>query len=790
MDIVKGTLLLCIMLVVIHPGLLTAQTDEIHALIEKADKSRGKEQVDAISELSKKFYNIDPERGIAYGKRALHLADSLRLPSLKSRAWVNIGTNYWGASEFDSARIYFDSAFRNASLFKDSNEIALIYNRKGLIYEAEGKFDSSMYIFLKEMDLLKRLNNPERLGNSLENIGTIYLHRGEYKSAITFLLEAKGVFEKHKLERRLSYIYLKLGQIYSESNEYSQARKYFQLGVDLALKNNEMGQAGAGLNALGILYKKQEIYDSALMKYQEALGVLKSMPKSTIPAQIYNNIGNIYLARKDFAGALQYHQKSLEHATQLKMKLQAARAQVGIGQDYEGLKKERMALVSYEEALPVFLRSKTSYEAKQTYEALIRVNKTLNNYRSAVYYYDALTRLKDSLNTYELNTALDSLRVKFHTEQTETENNTLLQQSDLQKRTIRFQQITLISAGIAVVSLVILILAVYRGRRRMQMINKKLTDLSAFKDSMTRFLVHDLKNALNAVVNFDARSDPEQQLMGVKHSGRRMLALIHNLLDIGKFESNRIELKITDVVLSPVIKNAVQQLYIPAASRQIIIRTDTEHDFMVHAEEEITGRILFNLLDNAIKHSPANGEIEVLTSSEAGMVRITVRDHGEGIPAEFLPLIFEKYSTGQNQPQGNGRSYGLGLAFCKMAVEAQGGQIGIESQPGMGTTAWFTLPIAGVVTKEEIPEKDVTPEEKTGNYGLGTMELAYLQSACAGLQELTIHQISDIKDILNQLDVKAWPGILRWKSDLEHAMYNCNVLQFQQLINSIKQPHE
>jgi len=790
MKLLAWSFFILMFLCFLQPALLFAQSEEVVKLLKKVENSRGKDRIELLSELSKNFYNIDPVKGIAYGRQALLLADSLRLPSMKSKAYTNIGVNYWGASDFMNARKYYDSACQNAMLFKDSMEIALIYNRRGLIYESEGKFDSSMMVFKLELELLKRLNNPDRLGTSLQNIGTIHLNRGEFKSAITYLLEAKKVYEDHHIDKSLPFIYLKLGQIYSETKEYATARRYFQKGIDLSLKNNDLARAGIGVNALGILYKNQENYDSALMRFREALEILKNVPKSILQASVYSNMGNVYLEKKDYHRALQYHTLGYEQANRLKMPLPAARARLGMGQDLEGLKNYTLARTNYEAALQVFIHSKTSSDMLKTYESLIKVNKLMFDYGRAVYYYDAYVDLKDSLNRLELNIALDSLKVAFHTEQTERENDTLVRQSSLQEKTIRLQQIAILSSLLAVILLVAMILLVQRSRRNMKRINTKLLDLSAFKDSMTHFLVHDLKNALNAIVNFDVRSDPEYRISVVRQSGKRMLTLVHNLLDIGKFENNRMEMVLEDLSVRELTGSAIRDLAIQAGSKQITILNNPEQDFVIRCDSGITERILVNLLDNAIRYSPAGARAEVSAEAAGNRVRITVRDHGEGIPDDFKPFIFEKYAVASHQPDRSHRSYGLGLAFCKMAVEAQGGEIGIESAPGRGTSVWFTLPLVSVNDNREtetFTDGDISDDDIPR---LTAAERDILLPVCAGLRNLTIHQISDIRDLLHRLENADHPGIQRWKKAVELAVYNCNPTEYQHQIDLICNLHE
>lgn len=105
-------------------------------------------------------------------------------------------------------------------------------------------------------------------------------------------------------------------------------------------------------------------------------------------------------------------------------------------------------------------------------------------------------------------------------------------------------------------------------------------------------------------------------------------------------------------------------------------------------------RVLVNLLTNAIKHSPRGGRVIINSSLIEDHARIVVQDNGRGIPAEYHQKIFEKFSQVQARQDGQKHSSGLGLTFCKLAVEAHGGRIGVDSEEGQGSSFWFTLPIA------------------------------------------------------------------------------------------------
>jgi len=783
----------CILMIlcILHPALLQAQNDEIRTLLEKVEKVRGRERMTVCTELSKKFSTVDPVKGIAFGRQALRLADSMKISSDNDKIFNNLGINYLVISQLDTAMLYFKKALAAASLYNDSLQMGWAYNGTGIIYEKNGNFDSALIVFHKALNLFQLTKNYERTGRTLENIGTIHIHRGELKTSLSYLLEAKGSFEKAGATKNLPSLYIKIGRIYSETAEYATAVKWYEKGKQLSLENGNYQEAGIAINAMGIMYKNQGQNEEALKTYLEVVDIADKIKNKLLLLAVYGNIGNVYQSLGDYPRAIDFHQKALTIANSLNNPVEPAIQFVNLGNDYNSLKNYRNAMKYLEKALPVFTGTKTRSYLLSTYEAMITASNGLKNYSQSVSYYEKYVQLKDSLNKNELNTALDSLKVKFHTEQTEQENQALVQQSSLQEKTIKLQQAAILSALLAVILLVALIVYIQRSRRNMRRINKKLQDLSAFKDSMTHFLVHDLKNALNTIVNFDTRSDPENQIAIVKHSGKRMLGLVTNLLDIGKFENNRMDLTSADVSVGEVIKNAVQHLSIQAGNRLITIRTHPESDFVVRSDEEITERILVNLLENAIKHSPAGGTVSVFAESDNNMVRISIKDQGEGIPTGLMPSVFEKYTTAPGHPKGSQRSYGLGLAFCKLAVEAQGGKIGIESQPGKGTTAWFTLPMVNenaprATTPSEtgiMPQDELIPN-------LGADEIVVLQESCAALGALTIHQISDIKDVLKGVDASGRPGIAAWKIAVERAMYDCDTLKYQQLVNLICSSHE
>ena len=176
----------------------------------------------------------------------------------------------------------------------------------------------------------------------------------------------------------------------------------------------------------------------------------------------------------------------------------------------------------------------------------------------------------------------------------------------------------------------------------------------------------------------------DEALTAAEQSCRKLLDLVNSLLDISKMEAGRMELVRKPTDLAKLVANTFDQLAPLAKDRNIALTSHIESDCQVLVDEEKIGRVLTNLVDNALKFTPPDGQVTVLVEpmpGEAGFIRCGVQDTGPGIPPEYLERIFDRFVQG---PSGGGtrRGTGLGLTFCKLIVEAHGGRIWVESEEG------------------------------------------------------------------------------------------------------------
>ncbi|RMH68423.1 MAG: response regulator [Gemmatimonadetes bacterium] len=236
--------------------------------------------------------------------------------------------------------------------------------------------------------------------------------------------------------------------------------------------------------------------------------------------------------------------------------------------------------------------------------------------------------------------------------------------------------------------------------------NQQLKRLDKMKDDLVNMVVHDLRTPLTSVLGYldivlsgmagDISDDARDCLDRAVESSQWLLKMINDLLDVTKFEEGKMTLDVETNFIGDVIDAAVAQVIGTARNAQIEIQVHVNpHLPAIPMDHEKIMRTLVNLIGNAIKFSEENSTVIIRAQLfEENEICVSVADQGRGIPKEYFSTIFEKFGQLKTQrTQGEKYSSGLGLTFCKLAIEAHHGKIWVESEVGKGSVFFFTLPV-------------------------------------------------------------------------------------------------
>lgn len=225
-----------------------------------------------------------------------------------------------------------------------------------------------------------------------------------------------------------------------------------------------------------------------------------------------------------------------------------------------------------------------------------------------------------------------------------------------------------------------------------------LDDAAKQKQQVLAMVSHDLRSPLTAAqISLDLMcsgvkgaisSDVRNEMQSIQNSIGRLVRLINDLLDVEKLEQGKLELRKQEVNLEVIVDNCIETIN-PLAELKKITVEPGDLDLDLYADGERLTQVVINIVSNAIKAAPENSKITISAAVEDDQVTVEIMDSGPGIEAQHLETIFDRYTQTPDTQGGTG----LGLAICKAIIEQHGGMIGVHSEPGKGSTFWFSIPM-------------------------------------------------------------------------------------------------
>jgi len=252
------------------------------------------------------------------------------------------------------------------------------------------------------------------------------------------------------------------------------------------------------------------------------------------------------------------------------------------------------------------------------------------------------------------------------------------------------------------------------GPREVQQLGEALNEMAhkvqTSQQSQREFLAnvsHEFKTPLTSIQGFSQAildgavqtPDALKQAAGVIfQESSRMFRLVMDLLSLARLEAGTADLQRTPLDLTALLRSIVEKFSIQAQKGKVILTADLAPNLAIIGDGDRLAQVFTNLVDNALKFTPENGQVTVRASQQDGSVIASVIDTGIGIDPKDQPRIFERfYQVDKSRKGGVGRGVGLGLAIAAQIIAAHGGRIWLNSQPGLGTTFSISIPLAQVV---------------------------------------------------------------------------------------------
>lgn len=613
-----------------------------------------------------------------------------------------------------------------------------------------------------------------------DNIAFIYWEHNFFGEAVEWYQKSLQLNEKLSNRAGISMINSNLGMLYADLKEYEKSLGHFQKTLDYrAMMKDKQGIITTGIN-MSVVLNNLKRFDESIIRLQEALTLARELNDPDQMKSCYGMLSETYeKARQPDKAKYYFDLYRTFHEQVQKEKDQKSRKMV--------------------EETRLQLQLSEAEKRNQELQLQLTANQLEKKEKELITAGEARRTLYHSLSRTELQNELLKRDNELKNTQIVSEKNRN------EKQRIRMVFL-LVSLGFFVILLVVMLKAYVDKRRTSRLLSvqkseieqqrdaigdayRQLKELTDYKEGIRSMIVHDLKNPLNAILNPPRHYSDSLKLDTARKAGRQMLNLVMDILDVHKMEEHHLKTELASLSLNTLVDGAIAEVEYLGQPRGLIFNQAITGSFWVTADQELIHRVLVNLLTNAVKFAFQQTEITVavVPVPVSGKVKISVTNRGDGIPEDFLPRVFDKFSQNEARNSGGVRSTGIGLTFCKMAIEAHGETVGVESIPGKTTTFWFTL--SGRHDDQEtqagLPKFTVAEPPLV----LGVSERALLKPVVAELGQLEIHQITKIRKVIRQLDGKRNNIIDQWIERLFRAIETNNSKSYRKLLEDHDYPN-
>ncbi|MEQ8238744.1 MAG: tetratricopeptide repeat-containing sensor histidine kinase [Cyclobacteriaceae bacterium] len=710
-----------------------------------------------------------------YYDKSIEFYKEINNPAGVARGLNGIGNVYAKQSNYKQALNFYFQALKIDEEQKIQTGMASEYGNIALIYDQQGRYSEALEYYMKSFEINKALDNRKELGGLYRSIGSVY-RRYEfgdglnYKKALEYYHKALEIYEEEGNPLSIANVYQSLGGLLIIQNKAAEALPYYLKAIEMAKETGGDLRLAYYYNSLGGCYIALDSLNQALSYTKLALQKAESSNGKNIIPQILEGIGDIYQKKQQLSLAVKYYNRALEGAQELGILFElynTSRALAPIEADLGNYKRAYELHVLFKEASDSLVNEKQVREMTQK-QADFDFQQERDSVQLAQMQeritYETELKLRERNQQFTLVGLLAALIIAvvsfrfYHAKKKANQKlTTLNEQISEQKEEIQHQA------------------------KELQSSNEKLVALDGFKEDLTGMLVHDLKNPLNTIVHSVEDYNPENNKK-IKQAGHQLHNLVLNILDVYKYENSQMIVEQSEVSLSDVVQKSIDDTSLLVINKSIALTSTIPSGIQVKADQEVLLRVFANLLTNALKYTPQHGTIQISAAVEnEGMVNIRVADSGKGIPPDQLEKIFNKFTQLDATKSGSMRSTGLGLTFCKMAVEAHKGQINVESEVGKGTTFLFTLPLSHFdQTAEQTPSHETPKPESDIN--LSPSEKETLAPIIAALSQTLVFEVGKVKAILKNLD-QPTEEIKKWEEEVHKSILILNEAQYKHLLH-------
>ena len=628
---------------------------------------------------------------------------------------LQLGSSFAQSGIIDSLNINLTDA-------NDTEKIDILLKLSSLTQNVS--YQQSIDYLTEAKKIAVKIGDQKGIASAINKLGIIYSNDEKYIEAIDCFLEAMKIREIINYPDGLASSYHNLGLAYYSLSNYDESLNYFNKSLNVRIRIGDNQKIAIGYHNLADFHFRLAHFEQAIDLNKKALEYYKICDNIKGEMQILLQLGNTYFAMDKTSPALKTFQKGIDLGIRsVGRENELAMIEQTIGKIYSEMGTYDKAINHLQKALS-YSKKKNDYERiRDIYLLLAQFSDKNKKYQEAYWYHKQYTHLKDSIYSDMNSKRIENNNVRYDTRLKENELKTLRKNMEIEllkvEKRITFRNyligfIIIMLIGISAGYFNLKInkknqLAIINTNKRLEYTYSKITkselehrQINTTKNNFLTVISHDLITPFNSLLGFTellteeaVTNDREiiRNYSGIIYkSSKELFNLLENMLQWSRALRNIIYYQPESFSIAKTIDNVINILMIQADKKNINITTDIENALYPYADETLVITIIKNLLNNAIRHTPANGTIEVNAKQESENIYISVSDGRKEITREEIAELSGSNHVTYNEESVTKTGAGLALTVVRKFVEKNNGKIFAENKQGKGNIFTFTLP--------------------------------------------------------------------------------------------------
>lgn len=565
--------------------------------------------------------------------------------------------------DFDAALALAEEAFAKAEEAGSDVEMFRALNVQAIVYRNLGSYSRALELFNRALYYCEKRGHIINTATVLGNIGVVYRNLGEYGKSLEYYSRALAISANILDNEIPANILGNIGNVYRNLDDLPRALEYYHKALALAETRGDMLSYARHLGNVGNVYAGMQQFDTALEHYHKALAICENAENRHGIMVHTGNMGNLLFDTGHYDEAIELLRKALALARELGDKQGIAEWTTHIARIFAAPK---YADYNPEAAEEYFIESIAIYGAIGDRSGQFKACRELAMlYKRQERWREYAARFEQY---HEIEHQVQSLKAKEQAE--------------------RFAH----DRELAVIS---------RERELLSLKNAELEEANSFKSKLLGIAAHDLKNPLGNIIGaanmmiegLPATSSDREWLDMIVQSARRMHTLIGDLLESSSASLGAMTLSLSTCNVAEIIYTVVELHTHAAALKGQNFSVQTAMELWVEGDAARLFQVIENVVSNAVKYSPHGSTITITAGLNRDIVRVAVRDCGQGLSPDDMSKLFGQFQRLSAQPTGDESSTGLGLHIARHIVELHSGRIWAESEgKEKGATFVIELP--------------------------------------------------------------------------------------------------